>query len=81
MGVLATLFDQRTRISNIILENLRADRRFRGKVFDTVIRANTTVAESAYFGKPVVFYRRSSYGAADYTALANELQLSSVFSS
>ena len=73
MGVLATLFDQRTRISNIILENLRADSRFRGKVFDTVIRANTTVAESAYFGKPVVFYRRSSPGAEDYLSLTDEI--------
>ena len=73
MGVLATLFDQRTRISNIILENLKTDKRFTGKVFDTVIRANTTVAESAYFGKPVVFYRRSSPGAEDYLSLIDEI--------
>ena len=73
LGVLATLFDQRTRISNRVLQDLREDRRFRGRVFDTVIRMNTTIAESAYYGKPVVFYRRSSPGATDYLSLAEEI--------
>jgi chromosome partitioning protein len=73
MGVLATFFDQRTRVSNKILESLRADKRFRAKLFDTVIRVNTTIAESAYYGKPVVFFRRSSTGAADYLALTEEI--------
>lgn len=73
MGVLATLFDQRTRVSNKVLESLRTDKRFQGKLFDTVIRVNTTIAESAYYGKPVVFFRRSSTGAADYLALTEEI--------
>ena len=73
MGVVATFFDQRTRISNTILEALRTDKRFRGKLFNTVVRINTTIAESAYHGKPVVFFRRSSTGAADYLALADEI--------
>jgi len=72
-GVLATFFDQRTRVSNKILENLKADKRFQDKLFDTVIRVNTTIAESAYYGKPVVFFRRSSTGAADYLALTEEI--------
>ena len=73
MGVLPTLFDPRTRISNRVLQDLKGDERFRGKVFDTVIRMNTTIAESAYYGKPVVFYRRSSPGARDYLSLAEEI--------
>ncbi|NVM20865.1 MAG: ParA family protein [Desulfobacterales bacterium] len=73
MGVAATFFDRRTRVSNKILEDLRADKRFKGKLFDTVIRINTTIAESAYYGKPVVFFRPSSTGAADYLALADEI--------
>jgi chromosome partitioning protein len=73
MGVLATFFDQRTRVSNNVLESLRADERFQDKLFDTVIRVNTTIAESAYYGKPVVFFRRSSTGAADYLALTEEI--------
>ena len=73
MGILATFFDQRTRVSNKVLESLRADERFRDKLFNTVIRVNTTIAESAYYSKPVVFFRRSSTGAADYLALAEEI--------
>ena len=73
MGVLATFFDRRTRVSKKVLESLRADKRFRAKLFDTVIRVNTTIAESAYYGKPVVFFRRSSTGAADYLALTEEI--------
>jgi chromosome partitioning protein len=42
-------------------------------LLDTVIRVNTTIAESADVGKPVIFYRKSSYGSADYMSLANEL--------
>jgi chromosome partitioning protein len=73
LGVVATLFDQRTKISKQVLDDLRADKRLQGKVFDTVVRMNTTVAESAYYGKPVVFYRRSSPGAADYLCLTEEI--------
>ncbi len=73
MGVVATFFDQRTRVSNTILEALRTDNRFRGKLFNTVVRINTTIAESAYHCKPVVFFKRSSTGAADYLALIDEI--------
>ena len=73
MGVLATFFDQRTRVSNKVIESLKADERFQDKLFNTVIRVNTTIAESAYYNKPVVFFRRSSTGAADYLALAEEI--------
>jgi chromosome partitioning protein len=73
MGIVATFFDQRTRISNKILEDLRSDIRFKQKVFNTVIRINTTIAESAYHNRPVVFFRRSSTGATDYLALADEI--------
>jgi chromosome partitioning protein len=72
-GVVATFFDQRTRVSHIILEALRSDKRFKGKLFNAVIRINTTIAESAYYGVPVVFFRRWSTGAIDYMALAEEI--------
>ena len=72
-GIVATLYDQRTRVSNRILDKLRADDRYGPLMFGTVIRANTTIADSADAGKPVVFYRRGSYGAEDYTALAREI--------
>jgi chromosome partitioning protein len=72
-GILATLFDQRTRVGNRILEKLRSDDRYGPLLLKTVIRANTTIADSADAGKPVLFYRTGSYGAADYSALAREI--------
>ncbi len=72
-GVLATFYDKRTRISQMILDNLKSDERYKDLLFNTVIRTNTTIAESAGAGKPVVFYRKSSYGAEDYRHLAEEL--------
>lgn len=72
-GIVATLFDTRTRISHNILEKLRNDDRYADMLFNTVIRANTTIAESAGVGKPVVFFRQGSYGTEDYTSLAKEL--------
>ena len=72
-GVLATFYDKRTRISQMILDKLKSDERYRELLFDTVIRINTTIAESAGVGKPIVFYRKGSYGAGDYRDLAMEL--------
>lgn len=72
-GIVPTLVDLRTRVANVIMDQLRSDDRYRDLVFDTAIRSNTTIAESAEVGKPVVFYRRSSYGAVDYNALAQEI--------
>ena len=69
-GVVATLFDTRTRVSHRILEKLKNDDRYGPLLFETVIRVNTTIAESAGVGKPVVFYRQNSYGSLDYADLA-----------
>jgi chromosome partitioning protein len=72
-GIVATLFDSRTRVSHNILEKLKNDERYTDLLLDTVIRVNTTIAESADVSKPVIFYRKSSYGSTDYISLANEL--------
>jgi len=72
-GIIPTLVDLRTRVANTVMQQLKTDRRYCDLVFDTAIRCNTTIAESAEAGKPVVFYRRSSYGAKDYNDLAEEL--------
>ena len=71
-GIVPTFFDQRTKISRDILERLQSDERYKDKLFKTAIRVNTTITDSSDQGKPVVFYRRSSYGAQDYMALARE---------
>jgi chromosome partitioning protein len=72
-GIIPTLHDQRTRISAQVLEQLKSDQRYQALLFDTAIRINTLIAESAQVGKPVVFYRQSSYGAMDYKKLASEV--------
>lgn len=72
-GIIPTLVDLRTRVANVVMQQLKTDERYRDLVFNTAIRSNTTIAESADAGKPVVFYRRSSYGAIDYNDLADEL--------
>ena len=73
-GVLATLYDQRTRVSQRILDKLKNDDTYGPLLFQTVIRSNTKIADSADVGKPVVFYRTTSFGALDYKALAGELE-------
>jgi chromosome partitioning protein len=74
-GILATMFDQRTRVSRDILEKLKNDERYKNLLYQTVIRSNTTIADSAAVGKPVVFYRTTSFGAVDYKAFADEILL------
>ncbi|HBN26915.1 MAG TPA: ParA family protein [Desulfobacteraceae bacterium] len=72
-GIIPTFFDKRTKISNKILNTLKTDERYKELIFNTAIRVNTTIAESTGVGKPVVFYKKSSYGACDYIDLADEL--------
>ncbi len=71
-GLLATMFDQRTRVSHNTLKKLQDDPRTGKLLFKTLIRANTTIADSAEVGKPVVFYRTTSFGALDYKEFAAE---------
>ncbi len=73
LGIVPTFFDGRTRVSQQVLTQLKDDERYRDMLFETVVRANTTIAESAAVGRPVVFYRKGSFGAIDYNNLAEEL--------
>ncbi len=72
-GVVATLFDPRTRVGRQVLDRLQADERTKALLFPTVIRVNTTIAESTDAGAPVVFWRPASTGARDYLDLAAEV--------
>jgi chromosome partitioning protein len=73
LGILPTFHDARTRVCQRILDLLQTDPRYRDHLFRTTVRANTTIAESADMGRPVVFYRKSSFGAVDYSNAAKEL--------
>jgi chromosome partitioning protein len=72
-GILPTFVDLRTRVSNLILKQLNEDENTKDLLFKTMIRTNTTIADSAVVGKPVVFYRGSAFGTIDYSDLADEL--------
>jgi chromosome partitioning protein len=72
-GIVATFFDTRTRVSRRILEKLQADPRYSELLFETVVRTNTTIADSADAETPVVFFNPGSAGAADYCRLSEEL--------
>jgi chromosome partitioning protein len=72
-GILATFYDQRTRISQKIMTQLQETAPYKDLLFNTVIRSNITIAESADVRKPVVFYRPACIGSLDYAAFAEEL--------
>lgn len=46
---------------------------FPGRVFNTVIRENVSLAESPSFGKTIFDYKGTSAGAEDYQSLAEDL--------
>lgn len=70
-GVLLTMYDDRTNLSQQVTENLRAF--FGDKLLITTIPRNIRLAEAPSHGKPVQLYDARSKGAEAYTALAIEL--------
>jgi chromosome partitioning protein len=68
---LITMFDRRTRYSRIVLEKVKAE--FQSNVFETVIRYNIRLRETADFGLPVGDYDKHSIGHEDYGNLADEI--------
>lgn len=70
-GVLLTMFDERTNLSQQVRENLRNF--FNDKLFTTTIPRNIRLAEAPSHGKPVMVYDPKSKGAEAYQELAIEL--------
>jgi len=70
LGILPTFFDARTRLSREVLESLRD--RFTEKVFETVIRVNTSLREAPSFNQTIFEYSPMSRGAYDYYQLTEE---------
>jgi chromosome partitioning protein len=81
-GIVLTMFDAQTRLSNEVVAELHG---FidaaqgkplpwaNAKVFKTRIRRNIKLAESPSFGQHILKYDPASNGAADYRALAREV--------
>jgi chromosome partitioning protein len=70
-GVLITMYDERTRLSQDVETDLRSH--LHEQVFDTVIPRSVRVAEAPSYGLPVVTHAPSSRGAVAYRALLAEL--------
>jgi len=70
-GVLLTMYDNRTRLSNQVAEEVK--RYFDDRVFSSVISRNVRLAEAPSFGKPAILYDATSVGAKNYLALAREI--------
>jgi chromosome partitioning protein len=70
-GLLRTMFDTRSRLSNEVSEQLI--KHFADKVFRTVIPRNVRLAEAPSHGLPVMQYDKASRGALAYLALAGEI--------
>lgn len=70
-GVLLTMYDTRTRLSNQVAEEVK--RYFDDRVFSSVISRNVRLAEAPSFGKPALLYDATSVGAKNYLSLAREI--------
>lgn len=70
-GVVLTMYDDRTNLSQQVTENLRGY--FGEKMFKTTIPRNIRLAEAPSHGKPVALYDPRSRGAEAYLALTMEL--------
>jgi chromosome partitioning protein len=70
-GVLLTMFDERTNLTQQVTAELK--RFFADKVFSTTIPRNVRLAEAPSHGKPVLLYDPKSRGAESYLQLAKEV--------
>jgi len=69
--VLVTLYDQRNKISRVILQQLQQG--LNTMLLDTIIQIDTKLRESPAFGKPIEVYAPKSRGAEQYRTLTQEI--------
>jgi len=70
-GILLTLYDPRTSLSNQVVEEVRTH--FKSMTFQTIIPRNVKLSESPSFGLPAIVHDAESKGAISYLNLANEV--------
>jgi chromosome partitioning protein len=71
LGILITMFDTRTKLSQQVEENVR--KHFGQLVFKSVVPRNVRLAEAPSYGQAIFEYAPSSQGAAAYQRLAKEV--------
>lgn len=72
VGVLPTMVDKRTSLSNQVHEEIK--KHFPGRVFKTTIPRNIRLAEAPSHGLPIGEYDKWSKGARAYKAVTKELE-------
>lgn len=70
-GVVLTMYDGRTNLSNDVVDEVR--KYFPDIVFETIIPRSVRLAEAPSYGQPISLYAPSSSGASAYAALTREL--------
>jgi chromosome partitioning protein len=70
-GVLLTMHEPNTKVSDITERELRA--RFRKHILRTIIPKNTHLVESSFYGKPGLLFNATSKGTLAYLQLAREI--------
>ncbi|MDE7267296.1 MAG: AAA family ATPase [Lachnospiraceae bacterium] len=70
-GVVFTMYDSRTNLSNQVVENVKNN--LNQKVYNTLIPRNIRLAEAPSYGQPISMYDPRSAGAESYMALAEEV--------
>jgi chromosome partitioning protein len=70
-GILLTMFDKRTNLSNQVAED--AANYFKDLVLKSTVPRNVRLGEAPSFGKPILLYDATSSGAVSYIALAKEI--------
>jgi chromosome partitioning protein len=70
-GVLLTMYDQRTNLSKMVVEDVRTH--FKDKVFETIIPRNVKLSEAPSYGQSIAVYAPDSPGAITYDKVVDEL--------
>lgn len=69
-GILLSMYDQRLRLANMVVEKVREI--FGEQVFDTIIHRNARISEAPNMHLPVVMINAGSRGATNFLNLAEE---------
>lgn len=70
-GVVLTMFDMRTNLSQDVAEQVR--KYFKELVYETAIPRSIRLAEAPSRGKPIIYYDENSAGAKAYLKLTDEI--------